>query len=90
MSYLHEAFGSSLFEIKKAHLFEEEIVKADFYHDLGPNKKAASEILASINLFVKIKAERNLLKYAQKFTKPKDFIEDLAQNITAIGGSTQG
>jgi hypothetical protein len=84
--YLHEAFGSIFFEIKKAHLFEEEIVKADFYHDLGPNKKAASEILAQINLFVKLKAERNLLQYAQKFTKPKDFIEDLAQNIPALAG----
>jgi hypothetical protein len=86
MVYLHEAFGNNLFEIKKAHLFEEEIVKADFYHDLGPNKKAASEILAQINLFVKLKAEKNLLKYAQKFTKPKDFIEDMAQNITALSG----
>jgi len=86
MVYLHEAFGNNLFEIKKAHLFEEEIVKADFYHDLGPNKKAASEILTQINLFVKLKAERNLLKYAQKFTKPKDFIEDMAQNITALSG----
>jgi hypothetical protein len=84
--YLHEAFGSTFFEIKKAHLFEEEIVKADFYHDLGPNKKAASEILAQINLFIKLKAERNLLQYAQKFSKPKDFIEDLAQNIPALAG----
>jgi hypothetical protein len=84
--YLHEAFGSNLFEIKKAHLFEEEIVKADFYHDLGPNKKAASEILASVNLFVKIKAERNLLKYGQQFRKPKDFIEDIAQNLPALSG----
>ena len=86
MVYLHGAFGNSLFEIKKPHLFEEEIVKADFYRDLGPNKKAASEILASVNLFVKLKAERNLLTYAQKFRKPKDFIEDLAQNIPALGG----
>jgi hypothetical protein len=86
LGYLHEAFGSNLFEIKKAHLFEEEIVKADFYHDLGPNKKAAPEILAQINLFVKLKAEKNLLKYAQKFTKPKDFIEDMAQNVTALSG----
>ena len=86
MVYLHEAFGNNLFEIKKAHLFEEEIVKADFYHDLGPNKKAASEILAQINLFVKLKAEKNLLKYAQKFTKPKDFIEDMAQNVAALSG----
>ncbi len=84
--YLHEAFGNAFFEIKKAHLFEEEIVKADFYHDLGPNKKAASEILAQINLFVRLKAERNLLQYAQKFSKPKDLIEDLAQNIPALAG----
>jgi Protein of unknown function (DUF2400) len=84
--YLHEAFNNAFFEIKKAHLFEEEIIKADFYHDLGPNKKAASEILSQINLFVKLKAERNLLQYAQKFSKPKDLIEDLAQNIPALAG----
>jgi hypothetical protein len=84
--YLHEAFGNAFFEIKKAHLFEEEIVKANFYHNLGPNKKAASEILAQINLFVKLEAERNLLQYTQKFTKPKDFIEDLSQNIPALAG----
>lgn len=87
LGYLHTAFGSSLFEIKKAHLFEEEIIKANFYKDLGPNKKAASENLASVNLFIRIQAERNLLKYAQKFTKPTDFIEDIAQNITAFRGS---
>jgi hypothetical protein len=37
IAYLHVALGNSLFEIKKAHSFEEEIVKCDFYHDLGPN-----------------------------------------------------
>ncbi len=86
LSYLHTAFGSTLFEIKKGHLFEEEIIKADFYSDLGPNKKAASEILASVNLFIRTNAERNLLKYAQKFTKPVDFIKDIAQNIPAFAG----
>ncbi len=86
LSYLHTALGSSLFEIKKAHLFEEEIVKAYFYNNLGPNKKAASEALASINLFVKNQAERNLLKYGQKFSKPKDFIEDISHNIPALNG----
>ena len=86
LAYLHEAFGNSLFEIKKSHIFEEEIVKSDFYNDLGPNKKAASEILASVNLFVKEKAERNLLKYAQRFTKPKAFIDDISQNIKALNG----
>ncbi len=84
--YLHSAFGNNFFEIKKAHLFEEEIVKANFYNNLGPNRKAASEILAQVNLFVRLKAERNLLQYAQKFMKPKYFAEDLAQNIPALSG----
>jgi len=85
--YLHKALGNALFEIKKAHLFEEKIVKANFYNDLGPNKKAASEILASVNLFIRLKAERNLLNYAHRFTKPKDFVEDLARNIPAFSGT---
>lgn len=86
LGYLHQALGSNMFELKKAHLFDEELVKAYFYNDLGPNRKAASEILASVNLFVRMKAERNMLKYAQKFTKPRDFVEDLAHNIPALGG----
>ena len=86
LSYLHEAFGNTLFEIKKAHIFEEEIVKADFYSDLGPNKKAASEIMASVNLFVRNNAQKNLLAYAQKFRKPSMFIDDIARNVIALSG----
>jgi hypothetical protein len=86
LTYLHEAFGNDFFEVKKAHLFEEEIIKADFHHDLGPNKKAASENLAQVNLFVRLKAERNLLKYGQQFSKPADFIEDIAKNIPSLSG----
>jgi len=86
LAYLHTAFGNSFFELKKAHLFEEEIVKANFYNDLGTNRKAASENLAAVNLFVRNNADRNLLRYAQKFTKPKDFIEDLSKNIPALNG----
>jgi len=86
LSYLHEAFGNNLFDIKKGHIFEEEIVKSNFYSDLGPNKKAASENMASVNLFVKINAEKNLLKYAQKFRKPSDFVDDIAKNIKALSG----
>jgi hypothetical protein len=84
--YLNQALGGRFFEIKKAHLFEEELVKADFYNDLGPNKKAASEILAQINLFVHIKADNNLLKCSQRFRKPNDLIEYLTQNIPAFNG----
>lgn len=85
--YLNQALGNSFFEIKKAHLFEDELVKADFYNDLGPNKKAVSNILASVNLFVRLKAGNNLLKYSQQFRKPRDFADNLANNLPAFSGS---
>lgn len=84
--YLNQALGNSFFEIKKAHQFDEELVKADFYNDLGPNKKAVSEILVAVNIFMRFKADHNLLKYSQRFRKPRDFIEDLAQNIATFSG----
>ncbi len=79
--HLHKAFGNRLFEITKPHLFEEKILTCRFYGTLGHYKEAASQILASVNNFVKYQAERNLIEYSQKFSKPKDFVEDLAQNI---------
>jgi hypothetical protein len=87
LSYLHRVFGNTLFEIKKPHIFEEEIVKSDFYNDLGSNKKLASDILASVNLFVKNDADKNMLNYAQRFCKPYAFVEDIAQHIPAFNGT---
>ncbi|MBT0158429.1 DUF2400 family protein [Candidatus Bathyarchaeota archaeon A05DMB-2] len=78
---LHRAFSNRLFEIYKPHLLEEKIVKCGFYDALGPHKQLIPEILTSVNTFVKNKAERNLIKYSQEFSKPKDLVEDLSQNI---------
>ena len=79
--YLHEAFNNRLFEISKPHIFEEEIIKCGFYGDLGPYREVIPEILTCVNKFVRDKAEKNLIKYSQRFSKPKDLVEDLAQNI---------
>ena len=84
--YLNKKLGNRLFEIRKPHLFQEEIVKSGFYGDLGPRKPAISDILTSVNLFVKDNAVKNLLEYSRKFHKPYDLIENLAQNIEALNG----
>ena len=78
---LHEKFGNRLFEIQKPHLFAEEIVKYGFYNFLGSRKESIPETLASVNSFIKYKAEKDLIKYSKKFAKPKFFVEDLALNI---------
>ena len=84
--HLHKKFGTRLFEIRKPHLFEEEIVKCGFYGDFGPRRAVIPEILASVNIFVKTKAENNLVEYSRKFSKPNDLVENLAQNIEAMSG----
>lgn len=79
--YLHEKFGSRLFEIRKPHLFEEEIVKCSFYHTLGPYKKAIPDTLVRVNNFVKNQADRDLIEYARSFSKPSELVDKLKENV---------
>lgn len=84
---LHEKFGTQrLFDITKPHLFAEEIVKYGFYNYLGPRKEAIPETLAAVNILVKFKAEKDLIRYSQKFSKPKDFVEELTKSIERMRG----
>jgi hypothetical protein len=84
---LHEKFGAPrLFEITKPHLFNEEIVNYSFYNYLGPRKESIPETLAAVNIFVKFKAERDLIRYSLKFAKPKDFVEELTRSIERMRG----
>ncbi len=87
MINLHEKFGTPrLFEITKPHLFGEEIVKYGFYNYLGVRKDTIPETLASVNNFVKVKAEKDLIRYSQKFARPKDFVEELSRNVERMRG----
>jgi hypothetical protein len=85
--HLHKALGTRLFEITKPHLFEEKIRLCRFYGTLGHRGEVIPEILTSVNKFVKNNAEKNLITYSQKFSKPEDFVEDLAQNIERMNAS---
>ena len=85
--HLHKAFGNRLFEISKPHLFEENIRICEFYGSLGPYREVIPQILTGVNQFVRNKAEKDLIKYSQKFNKPKDFVEDLAQNIERMNAT---
>ena len=83
---LHQTYGNRVFEIHKPHMFAEKIIAGGFYEDLGPSKEAISPVLTCVNEFVKNKAGRDLIEYSKRFSKPKDFVEDLAQNIERMSG----
>ena len=76
--YLHARLGNRLFEIRKPHLFEEEIMKCGFYEELGRHRQVIPTVLANVNSFMLSKAERNLIEYSMGFGKPEDLVEDLA------------
>jgi hypothetical protein len=82
--HLHKTYGNRVFEIRKPHMFEEKIVSSGFYQDLGPSKQAISPVLTSVNEFVKNKTASELIEYSERFSKPKDFVEDLSQNVERL------
>ena len=78
--HLHEKLGNRLFDIRKPHLFEEEIVKSEFYGDLGKRKYVIPEVLTSVNEFVKTTAREDLVEFSRRFSQPRDFVEEIARN----------
>jgi hypothetical protein len=79
--HLHKAFKDRLFEVSKPHLFEEEIRKCGFYGNLGPRREVIPDVLTCVNQFVKDRAGKDLVRYSQRYYKPKDFVDNVSQNI---------
>jgi len=84
--HLHQKYDNRLFEIRKPHMFQEEIIKCKFYRDLGRLREKIPEILTSVNEYVRNTTEKDLIKQSHKFTKPKEFVEDIARNIEKMSG----
>ena len=85
--YLHGRLGQRLFEIRKPHLFDEEIVKCGFYDELGYHRQSISKSLTDVNSFVSSTARKDLIEYSRKFSKPSDLVQDLAQNTRGTNES---
>jgi len=85
--HLHKTFGDRLFEVSKPHLFDEEIRKCVFYNSLGPRREIIPEVLTGVNQFVRNKAEKDLIRYSQRYNKPKDFVDGIGQNIERMSDS---
>ena len=87
--YLHKTLGNRLFEASKSSLFKSAVRKCGFYDELGPLKEEIPQILASVNRFVKQKAEGDLIEYSRCFNNPKDMVREIAGNVERMGGSLE-
>ncbi len=98
LHYLHNTCGKDLYTIQNESKFKDLIreheKKYRFFSPLGEKKDQIPGILASVNKFVKEKAEGNLVKYsadlASEGKKPRDFVEILGKNVRRLGGAQKG
>ena len=86
MIHLHRILGEKLFEETDIELLQQLVSSSFFYNDMGPERSAIAEILASVNNYVSKMGDGNIQKYISRFKKPTNLVEDISQNIQRMGG----
>ena len=86
MIHFHKQMNNDLFEALNTSQFQEHITGSPFYDDLGPEKDRIPEFLVSVNQFVHDIAEEDLIQFTEKFTKPTEVVEKIAQHIQRMNG----
>jgi len=87
--HLYKNFGEQLFQIVDPKQLHPIITEYKFYPEFGPFKFKITDILVSVNKFVKEKASNDLIRYSQRFESPKDFAIEIGNNILRMGGPIQ-
>ena len=86
MIHFHDKMNNDLFKAQNASLFKEHITGSPFYVDLGPEKDYIPEVLVSVNQFVHDIAEEDLIRFTEKYTKPTEVVEEIAQHVKRMDG----
>lgn len=81
MTYFYKIFHPDLFHIISEDQFSQYLSHIPCYHELGLQRNTIPYILASANRFIQQNAQGNLIDYATRFSKPKDFVEVLTGHI---------
>jgi hypothetical protein len=86
MIQLHKTLGDVIFSDDETSNLQNVVQELTYYEDLGQSKEIIAETLASINLYVNQIAKGDLISYARKFTKPKEMVKEIAQNVDRMDG----
>ena len=86
MIHIHNSLGDDCFMQIQLDSFEEPVNNWNLHNRLGPSKNEIPKVLTSTNRFVQNIAKGDLIKYAKKFENPKEFVNNIADNITRMQG----
>jgi hypothetical protein len=84
--HLQASLENRLFETTDPEALRDSVKNCGFYDELGPERKAIPEVIASVNSFVGSEARGDLVKYSQQFPKPVDIVKKISERISRMGG----
>jgi len=84
---LHRKFGEKIFQITNSKIFKKEISKCTRYNEFGFLKGQIPDILASVNRFVIHEAKGDLIKFSQRFRRPRDMVKIIGRYVKRMGGT---
>jgi len=86
MIHIHNFLGDDCFKRTQSDVFDEIIRESDVFDKLPISKDRIPKVLTSVNRFVQVVAEGDLIKYAARFEKPEEIVTKIADNIARMGG----
>jgi len=86
---LYKLLKDNLFSITNVNYLKKIFTDCLQNLSLSRLKDRIPEIIVSVNQFVINKGGDNLIKFAQQFETPKDFVKVLANNIVRMGKSSE-
>jgi len=85
MIQIEKTMGTECFKRGQSNNFEKIVKELDPYLRLGPLNGKIPDILDLVNSFVEQNAKEGLIKYAFKFSKPEQMVQELASKIPYLG-----
>jgi len=86
MIQIHKTLRDVAFQPGRLGNFQKILIELDPFLSFGSLKEQIPEILDSVNRFVYQVANGDLVKYANKFAKPKEIVDEMSKDIPEMGG----
>ena len=83
---LHEALGDRLFKTTESSELKKKVEHCGFYEELGSEKRAIPDVLASVNRFVEQVACGDLIELSKRFSKPVALVKKISEHIGRMSG----
>lgn len=85
IAYLYGCIAQRIYSSERGLELTDYVRRSPQYEEYGSKRSQISSILASTNIYIRVKAQGNLVQYSHRFSKPDDFAKDLSEGLVDTG-----